>query len=194
MYPCKQQEPSRGFPGGLARVKRLISFKKEAGRGFASLLPETARRGGQSPDQPKTTGGLGLALVGCLLLQPASCLAAIPVPVGYGEMQTTSACFWTEGSCAGIKIKRKGSILLAHGSLSIVWDLGSGSSVKFSLACLKTAILLPKHPTSISAAAGGIRPTCQARCYLCKCCVLEGSLKNKSPFYSALDAGSKPAN
>lgn len=129
-----------------------------------------------------------------LLPQPASCPAALPVPVEYGGMQTTSACSRGEGSCKGRKIQRRRSVFPADGSLNIGWDLSSRPSVKFHLARLKTAALLPKHPTSISAIAGGIRPTCQACCYLCECCVLEGSWENKTPFYSALSAGSKPAN
>lgn len=122
--------------------------------------------------------------------------------MGLQPQPTSHLCWWdtemqlhllTPGE-RGRKTKTHSSVFPADRSLNTGWELGSGPCVKFSSACLETAALLPEHPTSISVIAGGIRPTCQACCYLCKRSVPEGSLKNKSPFYSALDAGSEPAN
>lgn len=186
MYPCEQHGSGNSFPRGLARVKQLISFKKEAGRGFVSWLLVTAG-GGPAKNWWWPWG----------CLQQDMGLQPQPHPTCAGGIQrdaTASAHSQREGGCMVRKIKTQSSVFPADRSLNTGWELGSGPCVKFSLACLETAALLPEHPTSISVIAGGIRPTCQACCYLCKRSVPEGSLKNKSPFYSALDAGSEPAN
>lgn len=186
MYPCEQQSSGNSFPRGLARVKQLISFKKEAGRGFVSWL--LVKVGGGGETSQKLVVALGLPSAG----HGSAATAHIPpVLVGHRDA-TASAHSWRERE--ENKNKKHSSVFPADRSLNTGWELGSGPCVKFSSACLETAALLPEHPTSISVIAGGIRPTCQACCYLCKRSVPEGSLKNKSPFYSALDAGSEPAN
>lgn len=82
MYPCEQQGSSNSFPRGLARVKQLISFEKEAGRGFVSRLLVMAGRGGTSQ---KLVVALGLPSAG----HGSAATAHIsPVLVGYGRMQT----------------------------------------------------------------------------------------------------------
>lgn len=187
MYLCKQQGSGNSFPRGLARVKQLISFEKEAGRGFVSRLLVTV---GQGPAKNWWWPWGCLQWDMSLQPQPTSHLCQWDT-AGCNRIRSLSE---REGSCTGRKIKTHSSVFPADRSLNTGWELGSGPCVKFSLACLETAALLPEHPTSISVIAGGIRPTCQACCYLCKFSVPEGSLKNKSPFYSALDAGSEPAN
>lgn len=91
MYPCEQQGSGNSFPRGLARVKQLISFKKEAGRGFVSWLLVTA-----GEDQPKTGGGPGAAFSKAWV-----CSHIPPVLAGYGGMQPHPLALGDRGKLHG---------------------------------------------------------------------------------------------
>lgn len=179
MYSCKQQGSSSSFPRGLARVKRLISFKKEAGRGFASRLSVTAGETSLQTSQ-KSVVALGLALAGCGSSATAggrTCAGGV-----WRHVQTASACFRREGSCTGRKIKRHGSIFPADRSFNTSWDLGSGSSVKFNLACLKDSASTPQAPDEHLSKSRGNQTYLSSALLFVQMLCTGGKLEEQVPF------------